>query len=513
MEIRHGSSRLWGFFVLIVLCIFLVAPSAQAQNVEDDPDFIVTLALMAVADDRLDGVMDLSALSNLRSVVDDYYNQKSYLQMDADTAASLNHQKQVILSSLDKKIQNQKTLTARAQVSMFIAMTDITRYKYQRDPALDPFNIYYSVLSSGYKPNPEAVAMLKARLSASTADSLQQNLDGHVADGVQGGRALLNESSPAVYDFDAGKAGEQGGSLIVQPRPLNFTNYSSKTVHVSIEYYQPPKGLAVGTPAMNIEVPGQGTVVMTGFPQGNYVFCVDWLTNRDTNGDGQNDYDRAIQRAWVSASHSADTQQAQVVSVGASFSETPTGRCDGFKGEAPQSETVMTETFMTESDIYTAEQDSEEPVNPEFNADFWNQDEVEEDGEEPAPTEEISPVEEVVPTEEDVPVEPGPVQPGLSLTPAEMANQGTHSYSMTCQIGDTSETNSFVATWEFSESGVSYLEQGLFYARVSTNIYQTDWPTIITFTTGGYLTSSHYFETNSDGQEVKYPIQCTATFQ
>ena len=103
--------------------------------------------------------MDASALSNLRAVVDEYYTQKSYLQMGTDTAAVLNHQKQVVLSALGKKIDNQKSLTYRAQVGLFIAMADSTNDIYQRTPETygDPYDIYNLVMSSGYVPDLEII--------------------------------------------------------------------------------------------------------------------------------------------------------------------------------------------------------------------------------------------------------------------------------------------------------------------------------------------------------------------
>lgn len=513
MDIKITLYRLTTFCLLIALCIPLATTSAQSD--EDGSDFIITLALMAVADDRLDGVMDTSALSNLRAVVDDYYTQKDYLQMNEEARAALNHQKNVVLSSLDKKIQRQKSLPDRALVGLFIAMADSMNSYYRRNPDLDPYDTFFNVLSSGYKPNPEAVAMLKQRLSDSTQSTLQQNLDGLVAAGVPGGSVLISQSSETNYDFSAGLSKEEYQDQLRQLKPVVFINNGSRDVTVSIEYYAPPKDMPLSAPGVNLIVPAGQSVMPGLLPQGNYTFCAHWETDMDTDGDGLKDFDRMVTHTWLSSGHSDDPAGAEKVYVNSVGTATPIGRCDGFKGEAPQSETVMTENFMTEADISPAEDGSEEPANPEPNADFWDQSEEEGDGEDPTPTEEPSPTEEVVPTEEAVvPTEEViPIEPGLSLTPAELANQGTHSYSMTCQIGEDTESSSFTATWEFSESGATYLEQGLFYSRVSPNVYQTDWPTIITFTMGGYTTSSHYFETNEDGQEVQYPIQCTSTFQ
>lgn len=489
------------FFMALVFMVLLVALTPvqrTAAQSEEDPDFVITLALMAVADDRLDGVMDASALSNLRAVVDDYYTQQSYLQMDTDTRTALNQQKQVVLSALDHKIDFQKTLSYRAQLALFTAMVDANDYSLSRDPDVEPLKLYNAVLSTGHKPDPEAVAMLQQRLAAGTQSALQQNLDGRVAAGVQGGSALVGQSSGAVYDFDAGQA--QGGVQTVQPRPINFTNTGSRTVYVSVEYYQPPKGLAVASPAMDVEVPGQSSIVMTGFPQGNYVFCMDWETDLDKNGDGIKDYDRAVVRGWVSAGHPEDPQQAQVIHVGASFSETPTGRCVGFVGEAPGTEEAMTEAAMTEEDpgygvVEPAEEDTQEPPDDDgdgsepgsddggsLGADFWDQSGGPDD---------------------DRPA-------GYTLTLFEEVNQGGHAYKTICyEKGVMSDTTYFHSSWSFSDEGV-YLDGTYFYARVSANEYKNSEGTKIIFSSNGFTSDTYYKITSSEGVEETVRRTCSA---
>lgn len=488
-----------------LILLFTLAPfqPATAQP-ENDPDFVVTLALMAVADDRLDGVMDLSALSNLRAVVNDYYSQKSILKMDADTAEALNHQKQVVLSSLDKKINFNKTQAYKARVGFFIALTASTNPVYQKDPDFygDPYSVFIRALSSDYEPDPEAVAMLQARLAASTQASLQQNLDGHVAEGVPDGKALVSRSSDTIYDFDAGISQDAAGSRTVQPRPLNFTNSSSKTVYVTVEYYQPPMGLAIGAPAMNIAVPGQESVVMTGFPQGNYVFCVDWETNLDTNGDGVNDYDKAVVHGWVSESLPDDPGQAQVVHVGASFSETPTGRCRGFVGEAPSTEEAMREAAMTEDDpeYVDVEPTEEQPPDPPRDdeethdpwdddggspgADFWDQD-----------------------PDDDPP-------PSNKLTSAELANEGGHAYKVICAEGNNmSETMYEYMTIHFSDGGVSIdgVFGSRFYTRTAAGVYKNSDGSRVVFSDIGFSSKIWIAtETSSEGVEKKIYRNCSA---
>ncbi len=46
------------FLIVLLLSLFYPSTAISAQSQDEDPDFIVTLALMALADDRLDGVMD-----------------------------------------------------------------------------------------------------------------------------------------------------------------------------------------------------------------------------------------------------------------------------------------------------------------------------------------------------------------------------------------------------------------------------------------------------------------------
>jgi hypothetical protein len=98
------------------------------------------------------------------------------------------------------------------------------------------------------------------------------------------------------------------------------------------------------------------------------------------------------------------------------------------------------------------------------------------------------------------------------LTAAEVSNQGTHNYTMTCMNEGLSDTRSFSATWEFTSDGV-LLNGEAFYNRVSENVYQNEYGTIITFFSGGYLADSFYTETSSEGQTTTSQTNCTANIQ
>ncbi|MCB2213915.1 hypothetical protein KQH50_00830 [bacterium] len=484
----------------LLLWVALIPLQHTSAQPEDDPDFVVTLALMAVADDRLDGVMDTSALADLRAEVDDYYTRKGYLQMDEDTRTALNHQKGVVLSALDDKIDFQNSVSSRAQIGLFMGMIDSFDYSRSSDPDISPDHYIMMALSSRHQPNPEAVAMLQQRLAADTESALQHNLDGHVANGVQGGSALVG----GAYDFSAGQ-GDAGANLTVQPRPINFTNIGSSTVHVSVEYYQPPKGLSVSTPGMNVEVPGGSSVVMTGFPQGNYVFCVDWQTDMDTDGDGVKDYDRAVVRGWVSSGHPEDPAQAQVVQVSAGFSPTPSGRCGGFVGEAPSTEEALGERAMTEDDpgyvdvAPTEEEPEDTAPGDQIDDDSWDDDDDGGDGGghgadfwyqgDDYGDDQAS---------------------GNTLTSSELANQGGHAYKVICyEPGEVSETTYFHSSFDFTEGGV-VLDGGDFYKRISTNVYQNDYGTKITFSGIGFTSETTYTITSSEGVDENINRTCSA---
>jgi hypothetical protein len=501
VNIKCYTSRIIIIGLLIALIFPLITSSAQSDD--DGSDFIITLALMAVADDRMDDVLSTPDLANIRDMVDEYFANLPYRQMSSEFEYRVRAARDALVKTLDAKIAFQKSFETRVNTQLFLSLKDGFDTFYHTP---NPFetaseNILINTLAAGgeFKPDPVFLDMLNGVLERDYENILQKGLDGHVGSEIEGGDQFITQTSDSAYDFSAGLSKEAYQDQLRQLKPIVFINNGARDVTVSIEYYAPPKDLPLSAPGLNLTVPGGQSVMPGPLPQGNYTFCAHWETDMDTDGDGLKDYDRMVTHTWLSSGHPDDPAAAEEVYVNSVGTATPTGRCDGFKGEAPQSETVMTENFMTESDISPATEAPEEPGNPEPNADFWDQNEVE--GEDP------------VPTEETVPTETVPVEEGLSLTAAELANQGTHSYSMTCQIGEETDSSSFVATWNFSESGVTYLERGFFYARVSPNVYQTDYPTIVTFTTGGYLTSSHYFETNSEGQEVKYPIQCTATFQ
>jgi hypothetical protein len=499
-------------FGLIQVSLIFSPQPVNAQD-QEDPDFIVTLALMAVADDRLDGVMDTSALANLRAVVDEYYTQQGYAQMDTATASALNDQRQLILSALDQKIKNQQTLTYRAQVGLFAAMVDSTDQRYQNDNGTwgDPYDIYNGALSSGYEPDPRLMDLLQQRLAEGTQSTVQTALDGNVAATIPGGDQVVAQTTDTLYDFSAGMAsGVQEPEEIV-PKPLIFINGGNREVRVLIEYYEPPIGLSASAPGMNVQIAGGSTVVLDGFPQGNYVFCFDWETDMDRDNDGFKDYDRAVVHTWISSAQEEDFSLARTIKVAASFSETPLGRCDGFKGEAPQTETVMVELAETESDP----QHWVAVIEPTVGDDLQSNGEGDDAAQSPGGT---GSTDQDEGDEGDNPQPPSSgATPGDDggtggLTAAEVSNQGTHNYTMTCMNEGLSDTRSFSATWEFTSDGV-LLNGEAFYNRVSENVYQNEYGTIITFFSGGYLADSFYTEISSEGQTTTSQTNCTANIQ
>lgn len=503
---RSGLHVFWLFIFLIPLFYPSQISSAQSEN---DDDFIVTLALMAVADNRMDGVMDTADLSNIRDLVDEYYTQKSYIRQSEATAAALADQREIILNALDQKIKNQKFGGMTAAVGLFGGLIDSNDENYQKFQKMsgddsDPFDLYHSALSSGTGPNSVLLDMLQKRLSQNTEDSLNRNLDGQVATTVPGGDDVVNQSVQDDYDFYAGlRTGAYDPDEIVTG-PLILTNWGSRDVQVVIEYYEPPAGLNASAPGINVTVPGNQSVYLDGFPQGNYVFCAHWQTDLDTDGDGLKDYDRMVSHGWLSSAPNVDIQQTREVYVSATFSPTPIGRCDGFKGEAPQTETLMSE-FVNKEDFaenwgaLPLDNSLNWPALPELSdensptgggtgdstgasdgADFWDQgDEDEDSGTVPA------------------------------LTSAELANQGTHQYTMTCESEGSSSSISTSATIGFTADGV-YLASDGFFAKVGANVYQNAYGTIVTFTSGGYTVQSFFTETDSAGQTHTVDIVCTA---
>jgi len=137
---------------------------------------------------------------------------------------------------------------------------------------------------------------------------------------------------------------------------------------------------------------------------------------------------------------------------------------------------------------YVQEGESEESEDSS-EADFWDQDDD-------------TPENEEVPSETET--------PDTGLTTYELANQGEHYYEMTCVNEGFTNTRSFTTTWEFTEDGVIGGGDS-FYAWISTNTYQNDYPTIITFTITGYLANSFYTETNTQGQTTTSETVCVAT--
>jgi len=527
MKSKHIFPIIIIFSLLLVLLLPLMTSSAQ--NDEQEPDFLITLALMAVADDRMDGVMGTDDLANLRTLVDEYYSNKSIYQMTSEAAETLTQQKKSLLSALDKKIDDQKNRVARAQTALLFSLSRIGDQFYVPD-VNDPNSLVVDeqalnnrimgILAGGHKPDQNLLDLLKQRLDQDEQGNLEKDLDGHVADSIEGGDQLLSQTSDTVYDFSAGLTKEAYLEKLSQTKPLVFINNGARDVTVSIEYYAPPKGLAISAPGLNLTVAKENQVTATGFPQGNYTFCAHWQTDLDTNNDGIKDYDRMVTHIWLSSASPDDPDMAEEVYVNSVGTATPTGRCDGFVGEAPKTEELMTEIFMTEDDPQISEVPPQEATDTGQDADFWDQGEETQEAQDAEPTDVDQPSQEPqeeTPTQaspqEVTPTESPPQETGFTLTPAELANQGFHNYELTCENEGYSDTRSVSVTWEFTEVGVSNVERQLFYAKVSSNVYQNDYPTIITFTTDGYLVSSYYTETSSEGVTTTSETNCTAIFK
>jgi len=496
--------RLLPIFITLIVIAFTSIPSlkSSAQNSEEKPDFIVTLALMAVSDDRLDTLLDTSDLANMRDMVDDYYKVLPYSQMDEEKANSMRQEKSIILASLDSKIDYQNSLADRSLMVFSAAMVlghDPDKINYEGHTVGADLNYYETlleVLSAKHTPDPAVVALLKARLERDSQSTLQKNLDGHVAATVENGDQLIAQNSGTTYDFTAGLSKEAYLDQLRQTKSLVFINNGARDVQVIVEYYAPPEGVAISAPGLNLTVPGENSVMANGFPQGNYTFCVDWQTDMDTDGDGFKDFDKMVTHIWLSSAHSDDPGMAEEVYVNSVGTATPLGRCDGFKGESPETEIFMTELLMTEDDPQqwiAAAEIAEDIAAPPSDTDFWDQGEgsSEEEGDPQGGS------------------DPGEESPSTELTTAELSNQGQHTYSVSGYYGEEIfepeiESHSF----EFTVDGVCVTdEEGEdCLGKKAPNVY-SDNESTITFTESGWV-SEGYLEFY-DG--VSYPYKFTGT--
>ncbi len=521
MKVKYAILGLIIFSLLILLSIPLMESSAQSDD--EAPDFLITLALMAVADERMDGVLDIADLANLRDLVDVYYANKRGYDMTIELSETLNQQRTSILKALDKKIYDRYN-PRRARSTLFFSLVPGDNV-YVRDPN-DPkiLNVdetalhkrIMNILSGGFEPEQAIIDMLNQRLKQDTPGNLEKGLDGYVAATVDGGDQLVSQDKDTTYDFSAGLSKEAYLEQLGQTKPLVFINNGARDVTVSVEYYAPPEGVAISAPGLNLTVPGENKVTATGFPQGNYTFCAHWQTDLDTDGDGIKDYDRMVTHIWLSSAHPDDPNFAETVYVNSVGTATPIGRCDGFLGEAPQTEKLMAEIFMTESDPLVVAEDPDAGDGTATGADFWDQGDEPDSEDESDPEQETQPEDEVVPTEENVPTEdPSPGEGGLSLTSEEQLNQGSHQYAISCNDPEMQSLMSTNYSWTFTADGVvgaAGVEGGSF-TRVGPNTYQNNYPSTIIFTSSGFIYQTSFSETSSEGVTTTTEINCTATIQ
>jgi len=499
----------------IVLIVFVLSsvPSLKTSAQSDDgiPDSIVTLALMAVASDRLDGVLDNSDLANIYGLVDEYYEIKTNMKSDfkgESQRTALAKEKKLILTALDQKINLLKTVPMYAMTAHFVTTFEDT---YENDENGLSKSILEVLSSSKYKPDQELIDLLNKKLAEDEGSNVEKSLDGHTATTIEGGEQLVEGN----YDFSAGLSDEAFNEQLSQTKPLVFINNGSRDVVVIVEYYAPPKGAALSAPAgLNLTVPKNNSVTASGFPQGNYTFCYHWQTDLDMDDDGIIDYDKMVTHTWLSSANSNDPGAAAQIEVnsGGGFSASPLGRCDGFKGEALATQDIMTQEIFTEDNpkqweaaVATAEdvaalpeeenppQDGEtgdENTEPPSDADFWDQGDGSSDEEDEEPPGGTDPDEGDTNPDEGG-TDPGEGDPSAGLTTAEQVNQGQHSYSITGSSDGVAlidpEIESY--TFTFTADGVNAtLVQGGsgFLSKTAPNVY-SDGSTTITFTESGWV--------------------------
>ena len=247
--------------ISLLMVIILVIPSSliSAQNNDKAPDFIVTLALMAVADDRLDGVLDKSDLANLREMVNDYYENKKFEKLDEDARTALNNEKAKLLSALDRKIDLGHRNSTIAIMNYLTSVTDVYEADGSFKDSIDEDYLSYSIfyaLSGEYRPDSAVVEMLNKRLDQDKDQALTTGLDGHTTTTIQGGDQIMD----TVYDFSAGLSKAAYIEQVSQKKPLLFINNGARDVTVSVEYYAPPKGMAISAPGLNLTVQKENSV-------------------------------------------------------------------------------------------------------------------------------------------------------------------------------------------------------------------------------------------------------------
>jgi hypothetical protein len=429
--------------LIVILAILLPAGVGMGQN--NDAELAREIAFIVVADKYLGGGNSSTSLTLYRDNLQDTYNikidqvkiQSGEYSEPANLIAALEAERDSYTDHVNQLINATEQANRKVEINL------IHQVVMGGADSVDP--------NAPDTPNSAVTDYAYSVRADQVQQTSNQVFDGHVANSIPEGRAVVNAVNPGRYNFDAGLAvalvppsvvpgedevtlppgGDQpgahppgseappaGSDETLPPniyKPVRFTNHGSVGVTVVVESYIPNPQVqpAPRSDASTVVTPITNSSAYLSLPQGTYTFCYYWELEGDEDDDGYFDYAHKVTGELSLNQNSPDeVDLAPSVALSPETNSSPNGRC----GEGGN---------------------------------------ISADG----------------------------------LTPQELSNQGTFQYSFVCTIELSQDSN--IITFRFTTGGVNVSDEGetVLFPKVSPNVYEvTDEGYIarITFTDSGF---------------------------
>jgi hypothetical protein len=218
----------WLLLPLIALLMFIPAISVQAQDNTQplDDEFIDALVMMAVNHDLMEGRNELGNLNALKDVVDEYYMGRIMSGLDADKRVWIEEQKIKQRQLIQNRIDKVRTALL-ADIDGFMKLfTDARK--------LSILNKHFG-LSDSDSPPAAYMDNLNVQVDTDASDLIIVNLDAHTISVMPSVAQGINDNSgwsynvPAILNSTAGMP-STGGNDPQPPSAPSQDNYDTQDV-------------------------------------------------------------------------------------------------------------------------------------------------------------------------------------------------------------------------------------------------------------------------------------------